>query len=565
MKRKTKALSGQRLIAFLAACMLLVLAGCGSNSTAPSSDAPQGSSTSAPAETSGMIEELRIGITKDIEPRSLASEAGSFGRMNYNAFCAGTWLVRDAENNILPNLMTDWEIGEDGKTIVATFATDQGITWHDGAPFTIEDILFTIDYTNNVMKSGYLSKVTSAERLSDTQVKMNLADSSAYFTLGNSAVFVRTFPKHIWEKIDEPAKYAGDDAMIGCGPYKVAAVDEEARTMTYEAVADSYMGRPLTVKRVVVRSYESQDTLVMALARGEVDAMNDYSNPITPTMLPSIGNVDNLDPGKSINLGLFQILFGFNKQPTDDLAFRKAVRSALNYQLLAATIGGENGQIAGVGVVTPANIGFDASLPTLSQDTAAAMALLDEAGYKDVDGDGFRELPDGSPLNVRITPQFKKTRAALTLRIAEVLIDNLGKVGVRASLDEESARNEDFEAKLRRAGAYEIYINYATQGVAFYKTAYLYVISDPILSMWGTCTLPDFVAAYDRLLTARGYDDYVEAVREMQQINAEQAMSVALCWDTAYYPYRTDKYEGWTNYPGWGVINRQTWYDLRQK
>ena len=32
--------------------------------------------------------------------------------------------------------------------------------------------------------------------------------------------------------------------------------------------------------------------------------------------------------------------------------------------------------------------------------------------------------------------------------------------------------------------------------------------------------------------------------------------------DTAYYPYRTDKYEGWTNFPGWGVINCETWYNL---
>ena len=35
------------------------------------------------------------------------------------------------------------------------------------------------------------------------------------------------------------------------------------------------------------------------------------------------------------------------------------------------------------------------------------------------------------------------------------------------------------------------------------------------------------------------------------------------CWDKAYFPYRTDHYEGWTNFPGWGVINCETWYSLR--
>lgn len=563
----------KNLLPLLMACGVL-LAGCGTSDPSMSG-AAKAETTAVSRETaagqektdneSGMIDELDIGITKDIEPRSLASEQGSFGRMNYNAFCAGTWLVRDKDNNIQPNLMTKWEVSDDGMSIIATFATDQGITWHDGVPFTIDDVIFTVDYSNNVMKSGYLSKVKSVDRLSDTQVRLNLVDSSAYFTLGNSAVFVRTFPKHIWEKISKPNEYTGDDAMIGCGPYKVVNVDEEARTMTYEAVGDSYMGRSLKVKKVVVHSYESQDALVMALTRGEVDAMNDYSNPIPPTMLPAVSKAENLDPGKSVNLGLYQILFGFKKQPTDDLAFRTAVRDALDYQLLAVTIGGEDGRIPGPGVLTPNSIGYDDTLPALSQNLDKANEILETAGYKDRDGDGMREMPDGSPMEILITPQFNKTRAALTLRIAEVLTENLKKIGVNASLDEESARNEDYETKVHKDGSYQIYINYSTQGVAFYKTAYLYVFADPVLSMWGTCTLPEFSQAYSGLLTAHGQEDYIKAVKSMQQINAQQAMSVPLCWDTAYYPYRTDKYKGWVNYPGWGVINQETWYSLERK
>ena len=60
---------------------------------------------SAPAQTegtasAGVVEELKIGICKEVTPRTLASESGSFGRMNYNAFCAGTWLVRDENNEM---------------------------------------------------------------------------------------------------------------------------------------------------------------------------------------------------------------------------------------------------------------------------------------------------------------------------------------------------------------------------------------------------------------------------------------------------------------------------------
>ena len=188
-------------------------------------------------------------------------------------------------------------------------------------------------------------------------------------------------------------------------------------------------------------------------------------------------------------------------------------------------------------------------------------AILEAAGYVDTDGDGWRERPDGTPMDVLVTPQYNATKAALYQRIAEIIVTNLGEVGVKCTLDEESIRNSDHEQQLRDDGAYEIYICYATQGVSFYKTPFLYMFNDD-LSMWGTCDLEDFDQAYNDMLNAQGDEDYVAKVKELQRIASEEVIGIALCWDTAYYPYRTDKYEGWTNFPGWGVINCETWYNL---
>ncbi len=88
------------------------------------------------------------------------------------------------------------------------------------------------------------------------------------------------------------------------------------------------------------------------------------------------------------------------------------------------------------------------------------------------------------------------------------------------------------------------------------------MFDDPI-SMWGTCNLESFNTAYNNLLNALGPDEYNAASKELQQLNAEECIGIPLCWDMAYYPYRTDKYTGWVNYPGWGVINPDTWYNLR--
>ena len=553
----------QVLSLLLAGALTLGLFGC-SAQTPEESGVPQ----SAPAQTegtasAGVVEELKIGICKEVTPRTLASESGSFGRMNYNAFCAGTWLVRDENNEMQPNLMTSWEILDEGSTIRATFATDQGITWHDGEPFTIDDVIFTVDLMNNKLKSGYLSKITGVEKVDDTTVDFQVADGAAYFTLGNSAVFVRMYPKHIWEGIEDPSGYTGEDAVIGCGPYKLVQVDEEAQTMHYEAVGETYMGRALTVRSVTVRSYDSQDALVMALRTGEVDAMYDYSNSLNATMVDSITGVEGLDPGMSDNPGNYQLVFGFNEQPTDDLTFRKAVRAALDYELLRVTIGGEDGQIPHAGIVAPPNKGFDGSLPELAQDVDEANALLDEGGYVDADGDGWRDMPDGSELNVLITPQYNKTRQALYLRIAEVLKTNLEAVGVQTTMDEESVRNSDHATEVRKQGTYELYIGYTSPGVAMYDTAFMYMIGNNGNNPWGTCLLPEFVAAYEAKKTAGSYEAYNAAMKELQALADEQVVGLALCWDKAYFPYRTDHYEGWTNFPGWGVINYKTWFSTR--
>ena len=545
----------------LASALALTAAGCAGQNPAASTQSGTPEAVESGKSSVAYVEELRIGTTAAIDGANVMTENGIFGKLNYNAVVTAPFVVTDENGKVQPFFMTGWELSGDLNTITATFATDQGLTWHDGEPVTMDDVVFTFQYLID-RKSSYCSGLTGVEAVNETTATLTLTDGKAFTMLNSMANFVTLRPEHVWSKVEgEYAEYTGEDAAIGCGPYKLTGVDEEAQSMTLEAVSDTYMGQELTVRKLTVRTYDSHDALVMALRSGEVDAMYDYSNPISPTMLPSISGVDGVDPGKGMNMGLFEILFGFQKQPTDDLEFRRAVRYALNYELLATTIGGEDGQVPGEGIISPAGIGYDDSLPKLVKDQEQAKAILEAAGYIDTDGDGWREQPDGTPMDVLVTPQYNATKAALYQRIAEIIVTNLGEVGVKCTLDEESIRNSDHEQQLRDDGAYEIYICYATQGVSFYKTPFLYMFNDD-LSMWGTCDLEDFDQAYNDMLNAQGDEDYVAKVKELQRIASEEVIGIALCWDTAYYPYRTDKYEGWTNFPGWGVINCETWYNL---
>lgn len=305
----------------------------------------------ASAETGAPVEVLRIGTTAAIDGLNVFTESGIFGKLNYNAICTAPFVVTDANGVVQPFVMTSWEMSEDLNTMTATFATDQGILWHDGEPFTIDDVAFTFNYLIS-RKSGYMPGLTSVEILNDTTMQLNFTEGKAFTAINSMANFVTVRPEHIWSKVEgEYSEYQGEDARIGCGPYKVTEVDEAAQILTLEAAADTYMGKEITVRKLVVRTYDSADALVMALRTGEVDAMYNYSNSLNPTMAASITGIEDLDPGMSNNPGNYQLVFGFNKQPTDDLAFRKAVRAALDYELLRVTIGGEDGEIAGTGIV----------------------------------------------------------------------------------------------------------------------------------------------------------------------------------------------------------------------
>lgn len=548
----------------LAGALMLTAAGCtGQNPETASSPGESSSLAESSQPSAPYVEELRVGTTAAIDGTNVMTENGIFGKLNYNAVVTAPFVVTDENGEIQPFFMTSWELSDDLNQITATFATDQGLAWHDGEPVTMDDVVFTFQYLID-RKSGYCSGLTAVEAVDETTAVLTLTDGKAFTMLNSMANFVTLRPEHVWSKVEgEYAEYTGADAAIGCGPYKLTGVDEEAQVLTLEAVGDTYLGQELTVRKLTVKTYDSHDALVMALRNGEVDAMYDYSNSLNATMADSITGVDNLNPGMSDNPGNYQLVFGFNEQPTDDLTFRKAVRSALDYELLRVTIGGEDGQIPHSGIVAPPNKGFDSSLPELTQDVDGANALLDEGGYADADGDGWRDMPDGSELNVLITPQYNKTRQALYLRIAEVLKTNLEAVGVQTTLDEESVRNSDHATEVRKQGTYELYIGYTSPGVAMYDTAFMYIIGDNGNNPWGTCLIPEFVAAYEAKKTAGSYEEYNAAMKELQAIADEQVVGLALCWDKAYFPYRTDQYEGWNNYPGWGAINNSTWYTLR--
>jgi peptide/nickel transport system substrate-binding protein len=505
---------------------------------------------------------LRIGTTAVNDTFNATTSGGAYGRLNFNAFTQAPFLIADEKGKVLPFFMRSWKFSDDNMSM--TFKIPKGVMFHDDEPVTAEDVKYSIDFC---VKKGTLltDKVASCDIIDDETLVLTFSEPSGYsFLVGLANEFAFVWPKHIWENVEDHKTYTGEDSAIGCGPYKLVNVDTDAQISYYEAVDDYFYG-DVTVKKVSLHSYSNHDALLMAMKNNEIDAMYDYSKPLPATMANSIIGVENLNPGMSVNKGHNQLTFGFNKAPTNDVSFRKATVYALDWKLIATVTAGEYGNIPGWGVVAPSNVGYDSSIPKLVQDKEKAKSILDEAGYLDVNGDGFREFPDGSPMDVLISPQFSDAKKPLFLRYAEIIANDLKAVGVKTHLDEESVSNQKYSFSFIKSGECELFIGYTTSGIAEFETAYLYMIKGFTDMGWPTCDDPELVALYSKLMSAMSREEYIDTLKVIQNKNVDNVLGLALCWDTVFFPYRTDNFEGWIDYPGYGVINNSTWFNVKPK
>jgi len=140
---------------------------------------------------------FKVGIGEDIDGVNPFSSWSSITwegfRQNYNFL---TWY--DEDYRPVPDLATSWETSADGK--VWTFTIREGVTWHDGTPFTAKDIAFTYNY---ILKNElwayiqYLEHVTKVEATDDTTLVITSDKPNA----GMLALYIPILPEHLWKDI----------------------------------------------------------------------------------------------------------------------------------------------------------------------------------------------------------------------------------------------------------------------------------------------------------------------------------------------------------------------------
>lgn len=177
------------------------------------------------------------------------------------------------------------------------------------------------------------------------------------------------------------------------------------------------------------------------------------------------------------------------------------------------------------------------------------------------------ELPDGGKMDLSVIPQYSRSMEVRS-RLGEIVCKSLQNVGVNCHIDEEAiANSEIWEDKVTKE-EYDISITFTTSGM-LYSTPFRYMLAELRDGdsgwHWGSCHDPRLKEYYYAMTEAINDEQYIENSRNLQHLADEEMFGLTFAWQTGFFPYRTDKIEGWDNWQSWGVINARTWFDLTAK
>jgi peptide/nickel transport system substrate-binding protein len=500
---------------------------------------------------------LVLGTTLDLEPINKFSF--TWGQ---NIFPSGLTHVGlttvDSNNEIKPLLAEKWEVAPDGKSI--TFHLVKNAKWHDGKPVTAKDVEFTYNYYAKHKKSYYGHHFERAEAKDDYTVTIYFKQPVFRTHLLDNALYGGILPRHIWESVEVPNKYLDEKGMIGCGPFIFEKYDPAAQTAYFRANPNYFAGK-VAVKELQIRQFKTTDSMVLALKRGEIDGVFGYYRPVPSSYAAALSGDKNIELGLIPDAGI-RYLLAFNHRdeyyPMKEQKFREAVSYAINYQQLIDVAAAGYGQIPTKGYIPPSIPEHNPNFPKLEYNPEKAKALLEELGFRDRDGDGIREFPDGKKLRFPVTPQDYVDK--IYTRLAEVICQQLKAVGIDAFLDTEVIGNlEKNRSRWFRDRDYWLFVGTCTPfGVQTHGGIGLLVDAE---GATGTCSDPEFVRIYQKINFAKSAEEYKNGLEEAQRYMNEKFPAFALIWAEIMYPHRIDKYRGW-KFNSYGLAH-ESWLSLR--
>jgi peptide/nickel transport system substrate-binding protein len=326
--------------------------------------------------------------------------AGNDADADLSALIFSSLFKYDSEGKIVPDLAESYEISDDKLTYTVHLKKD--IKWHDGEPFTADDVIFTIQAIQDPAFKSPLRQNwqgVGIEAVDDNTIRFLLQNPYAFF-INNLSIGI--LPSHIWGDVAPGSFPLAEYNLrpVGTGPYKFVNFekDEEGNLLSYDLEKnENYYGQKPYITDLSFLFYYDEDSMIEAYNNKQIFGMS-Y---ISPSKLADITSKKSNNVN-SINIPRYFAVF-FNQQKSKVLAdreVRKALSMAIDRQtIINEVLAGEGKEI--YSPIPPGTFGFTDDVKKFPFDLEKANKTLDDAGWKKGD-DGFRAKGD-QPLEFSLT------------------------------------------------------------------------------------------------------------------------------------------------------------------
>jgi peptide/nickel transport system substrate-binding protein len=441
-----------------------------------------------------------------------------------------------------------------GNTI--TYKLRTGVTWHDGTPFSADDVVYTFDLIakNKLgINAQFVADLDSVVKTDDTTVVMTYKRPQAF----DPGLVVPIMPKHLWSTMTpkDIQKYT-NAKPIGTGPFtfKEWKKGQAASITRY----DKWWGAKPATAGVSWALYTNDDLMAQALKTSEIDIIPQ----VPPAVFTGLKNTKDITTVELDSFSFHHIGINVSKAPKSkgnpllhDLSIRQALSCALDRnQIVQLVYSGLASPGAGL---LPPSFGEFHYEPTgdaiLDNNPDKANKLLDAAGYTTRDSNGIRQSKDGKPLSFRI---LAIASTSVDVRTAQLFTTSAAKVGIKlnfATLDSDTMGSTVYNAD---APDWDLFVWGWDSGVNDPD----YLLGVPLTSQIGGnndvfYSNPAYDALYAQQATELDHAKRVALVQEMQKMYYADCAYIIPVYIKKLQAYRPSSWSGWTKTVGGMIFN----------
>ncbi len=358
-----------------------------------------------------------------------------------------TLIDRDRDTQeFIPELAERWTVSPDH--LQYTFHLRKDVKWHDGQPFTADDVIYSFNKIQDPEVEApflrvYYADIEKLEKLDDHTIRFTYR--KPYFMALSVCGTIPLLPKHIFDDGQDFNKHSANRHPIGTGPFEFAEWTTGRKVVLKRN--ENYWGKKPAFKKVIFSIISDDTVRLQVLKKGELDMLS--LRPIqwarqteSKDFNERFGKYRYTSPGYSY------IAWNSKNPLFTDKRVRQALTQLIDRDKIMKKL--QFGQ--GIVVASPFFIESPQYHPTLKPwpyDVAAAKTLLAEVGYADTDGDGFLDK-DGK----KFTFTFRFPSASKTAeRISTIMKEDFKDAGIDMNIERmewavflEKLQKKEFEA-----------------------------------------------------------------------------------------------------------------------